>query len=315
MSVGILLSTYNGEKYIINQLDSIKAQDYIDYNLYIADDCSTDNTFHTIEKYIKDNNLTNWFLSKNECNLGWKKSFMTLIDRCQEDYIFLCDQDDYWLSDKISVMMKIMESNEEIDLLCSQYLEFYNDYEIGQCRKEKTDYNVRRIENNRNMLKIDYPGCTYCFRRSISKQAIALWKEYLPHDAALWISAFLNHKLFVLDHPLIYWRQHKESVYGGNRVRSTTGERHQFIKQYLDFFMGLAEVLNKQTNSNKSNEKRNKRLIKRYIKWLKYRYKFVIEHRYSYLFRLMKNFDLYPTAQNLAGDIIDSLKRKKIAGE
>ncbi len=312
MSVGILLSTYNGEKYIINQLDSIKAQDYIDFNLYIADDCSTDNTFYTIEKYIKDHNLKNWFLSKNERNLGWKKSFMTLIDRCQEDYIFLCDQDDYWMSDKLSMMIRIMENNKEIDLLCSKYLEFYDDSEIGQHRKEKTDYNVQKLENNRNLLKIEYPGCTYCFRRRIIKQATELWKEYLPHDAALWMSAFLNHKLFVLDYPLIYWRQHKESVYGGNRVRSTTGDRHRFIKQYIVFFMELAE---KQEKSNKSEEKRNKRLINRYIKWLKYRYMFVIEHRYSYLFRLMKYLDLYPTAQNFAGDIIDSLKREKIAAE
>ena len=94
-SVQILLSTYNGEKYVREQLDSLKNQDYPNIKVKIRDDGSTDSTVELISKYITDNKL-DWELSKDE-NIGVVKSFFWLLFNASQkiDFYSFCDQDDY----------------------------------------------------------------------------------------------------------------------------------------------------------------------------------------------------------------------------
>lgn len=102
--VNVLLSTYNGEKYIKEQLDSIRMQSYRQYHVYIRDDGSTDNTISIILEYI--DNLPPeekmQFSFRMGENVGFCKSFFKLMKMAQEgDYWAFCDQDDKWLPDKL----------------------------------------------------------------------------------------------------------------------------------------------------------------------------------------------------------------------
>jgi len=97
MSIGkvsVVMATYNGEKYIFNQLESLRMQNYSIDEVIICDDCSTDKTLGIIQKYILTNSLTTWSVEQNTKNLGWKQTFWNLLHEAHYDFIFLSDQDD-----------------------------------------------------------------------------------------------------------------------------------------------------------------------------------------------------------------------------
>lgn len=99
--VNILMSTYNGEKYICEQMDSLLAQDYENLEIHIRDDGSVDNTWNVLQKYRRKF-PEKVFLYKGN-NVGYKRSFKWLMNHCNTaDFYAFCDQDDYWYPEKIS---------------------------------------------------------------------------------------------------------------------------------------------------------------------------------------------------------------------
>ena len=125
ISISVVMTTYNGEKYIVEQLDSIRNQSRVPDEVIIYDDCSSDLTVSLIEKYIDDYELTNWTLHCNERNLGWRKNFVEAMEASTGDLIFLSDQDDIWNRDKIEDMAFYLEKDKKILLLASNCEVFY----------------------------------------------------------------------------------------------------------------------------------------------------------------------------------------------
>lgn len=109
--VAILLSTYNGEKYLKEQLDSILAQTYTNFELIIRDDGSKDNTVKIIKEYIEktDKEIT---LIEGK-NLGFIKSFFDLLKRGDADYYAYADQDDIWLPNKIELAVNSLNKLDD----------------------------------------------------------------------------------------------------------------------------------------------------------------------------------------------------------
>ena len=99
--ISVAMATFNGEPYIQEQLDSIYNQTRKVDEIIIVDDCSTDSTVRVIEQYILSHKDIDIKLYKNEENLGYKKNFKKAISLCHGDYVFLSDQDDIWMTDKI----------------------------------------------------------------------------------------------------------------------------------------------------------------------------------------------------------------------
>ena len=103
--ISIAMTTYNGEKYLAEQLDSILSQTHTDWELIICDDCSTDSTWQILQEYAqKDSRIK---IYKNEQNLGFKKNFEKAIGLCTGDYIALSDQDDVWFPEHLSLLYSI----------------------------------------------------------------------------------------------------------------------------------------------------------------------------------------------------------------
>lgn len=125
--VNVLISTYNGEKYIIEQLESIEQQTYRDYHVYIRDDGSTDKTVHLVEQYVAENGLTDKYKIVVGENIGFSKSFSELLQIADEgDYWAFCDQDDYWYPNKIQNAVDWMKQEKnQIPLL------YHGGFEIG----------------------------------------------------------------------------------------------------------------------------------------------------------------------------------------
>lgn len=116
--VNVLLSTYNGEKYLSSQLDSLLAQSYKNIYIYIRDDGSTDATLSIINSYIakyhQSNNPQIILLDNPQKeNLGYMKSFWTLLEKsAPADYYAFCDQDDFWLPDKVKLGIQALEKED-----------------------------------------------------------------------------------------------------------------------------------------------------------------------------------------------------------
>lgn len=110
MLISIALATYNGEKFIRQQMDSVLAQTMSDYEIVICDDNSTDNTFSILEDYASKDLRIKIF--KNDQNLGFKKNFEKAISLCKGEYIALCDQDDIWEKNHIETLFKNIGSSD-----------------------------------------------------------------------------------------------------------------------------------------------------------------------------------------------------------
>ena len=107
--IDILLATYNGEKYLREQLDSILNQTYQNFKLIVSDDCSTDLTREILKEYEeKDKRIIVFYQEKNLCYI---KNFEFLLKNVKSEYYALSDQDDVWKPEKIEVAMNMLKEN------------------------------------------------------------------------------------------------------------------------------------------------------------------------------------------------------------
>ena len=109
--VAILLSTYNGEKYLREQIDSILNQTYTNFELIVRDDGSKDNTVKIIKEYIEKSDKEITLIEGK--NLGFIKSFFDLLKRGDADYYAYADQDDIWLPNKIELAVKSLDALDQ----------------------------------------------------------------------------------------------------------------------------------------------------------------------------------------------------------
>lgn len=110
--VNVLISTYNGEKYIQEQIESIKKQTYPNIKIYVRDDGSSDGTWEILDRYRKELG-TERFVAVRGQNLGFGKSFLELLELADDgDYWAFCDQDDVWLEQKIADAVCWLEQNQ-----------------------------------------------------------------------------------------------------------------------------------------------------------------------------------------------------------
>ncbi len=116
--VNILLSTYNGEKYLAEQLDSLLLQTYENIEIFIRDDGSKDNTLSIIDSYIQKSNAAHGpsitlLSNPNQKNVGYMESFWTLLkESSPADYYAFCDQDDYWAPNKIELAVSALSKED-----------------------------------------------------------------------------------------------------------------------------------------------------------------------------------------------------------
>ena len=169
MKISVVISTYNGEEYIEEQLLSLLHQQRPADEVLIFDDCSTDGTCQVIEDFLAQHSPEGWTLTGNESNKGWRKNFADGMLAADGQLIFPCDQDDIWKDNKLLVMERIMEDHPEISLLTSNYEAFYEDGHTEVC-PEPEDRRLIRRKPVPNFL-------TPCVRAVHIVSAGASWKK------------------------------------------------------------------------------------------------------------------------------------------
>lgn len=118
MRISIAMATYNGAKYLQEQLDSLLLQTHLPDELVICDDNSTDDTQAIIKRFAMHAPFQ-VKIFRNERNIGYTKNFSKAIERCTGDIIFMCDQDDLWDELKLEIIMKLYSESPDIMMICN----------------------------------------------------------------------------------------------------------------------------------------------------------------------------------------------------
>ena len=302
MKISIVLSTFNGSKYIIEQLDTLRNQTRPAEEVLISDDASTDDTVQIIEDYIAKYELDNWLIRKNKENQGWKTNFARLLEDATGDIIFLCDQDDIWHLDKIQKMSEIMESNEKILLLASNYTPFYLGEGV-QIKLDKSDLDNSQIVYQPNFLDnffhIRRPGCVYAVNKKIIPYFLKTRSNEDAHDALLWRLASLLNGLYIYSYSTIDFRRHDNNA-TGSKERSFQKRKEQ-VFYYDDLLQRLGEFYEKYDLSL-SNEQIS--ILNDYILWSSYRKELYEQKNLLIFLKLFKYRKLYWSFRSYVTDFI-----------
>lgn len=224
MKISVCLATYNGQKFILEQMISIHNQTVKADEVIITDDGSIDDTVLLVKKFIMDNDLaSSWHIYQNEKNLGYKQNFKRAFSLASGDIIILSDQDDIWEENKIQAFQDVFHNTSALAINASFR---FIDEEGKFVHSEENN-------NNNNLLKEDVlpedvkqisfetivrnnisPGCTMAVRGELVKKYLEVTKEILPHDWELNIIAALKDSLYFYNKKLTRYRIHGENEIG-----------------------------------------------------------------------------------------------------
>ena len=242
--IAILLSTYNGTKYLEEQLDSILNQTYSNYVIVARDDGSYDDTIQLLNKYAKKFTDKFHLLEQDLLNLGASDSFSYLIEYVLENkqslglesaYMMFCDQDDIWSLEKIDKQIDEMIKVEKhqtgtkpIPVLIHSNLRVVSE-DKSLIAESFVHYQGLEIERNRftNLVISNVvTGCTAFINEALARKAVPVSKEAIMHDWWLSLVASAFGKLVFIDAPLVSYRQHDTNAIGAKEfVKSTPVDR------------------------------------------------------------------------------------------
>lgn len=219
--VVVIISTYNGEKTITRQLDSIFNQVDVSVEVLIRDDNSTDSTVDTIKKYIEVNPHCKIHIIEGN-NVGFAKSFWLALKRSGDaDYFAFSDQDDVWKSDKLIQCIKAMRSEENVP-------------QLSYCKMQRSDIHLNRLSDQIKIVKPDdltkkialtttyNYGAATVINRCAKELVCRTWPkaDNVPHD--LWIGCLCYWFGYIhfVDKELYYWIRYENSVTGEGTKKS-----------------------------------------------------------------------------------------------
>lgn len=246
--VSVLLASYNGEKYIREQLDSILNQTFSDLSIVISDDLSTDGTPAMIREYEERYPERVRSLRNSESSGSAQNNFFRLLKLVTDEYIMLCDQDDIWLPDKVEVTLREMkkleaEWGEAVPLLVHGDLSV-TDKEGGILHKSMAEYQKIAVHDNRfshYLVENNITGNTVMINKAFLGFLDDVPKECVMHDWWLGLLASCFGRISYIDRPLVLYRQHGDNQMGSRngkeqyaeRIRNQDAVRENYRKMFV----------------------------------------------------------------------------------
>jgi glycosyltransferase involved in cell wall biosynthesis len=206
--VSIVMATYNGEKYLQQQLDSIFQQTYDNIEIIAVDDASTDNTLNILNTYsLKHNNMK---VFSNETNIGYIKNFEKGFMLSSGSFIAPSDQDDVWHTNKIKLLVEAI--NDCSLVYCDSFICNENLETNGEKISDKAQFSNFNSCLQQAIFSRIY-GHTILFKRELLKKIIP-FTEIIPHDWWIIFNAVLKGHVKYIAEPLVYYRQHDMNAVG-----------------------------------------------------------------------------------------------------
>lgn len=290
--IDVLLATYNGEKYLKEQIDSILEQTYKNIRLIISDDCSKDRTPEILKEYQQNDDRIELHIQKS--NLGVVKNIEFLLKQVKSPYYMLADQDDYWLPEKVEKSLEKLKK-ENVDLV-------FGDLEVVD-KNLKTMYSsfndymllTRKINKYIDSYKVNYlyncvTGCTVLAKKETIEKILPVPtnSKRLIHDHWIGLMVALNGKLAYIPEKYIKYRQHGNNEVGTEKISHGFNKLEQVRNLFIEVKLGIFETY------VENNEKFPKELQK--LNNEAYKYFKMIEKKEKFNFRSWKTFHkLYKT--------------------
>lgn len=296
MKTSVVMTTYNGRRFLMPMLDSLRDQTRKIDEVLIFDDKSSDDTVDMLNNYIKDNCLSGWEVKVNEENLGWEQNFVQALMSATGDVIFPCDQDDIWHLDKVEKMTAAFEDNADIWLLVSGYHAFSElGGKMAVQQKVRTESKglISKVVFDEKYYQILRPGCTMAIRKNMLQIFERLWTPGTPHDAILWGISSIIGKLYLYDDTFIEYRRHDSNAskeishgykYKVNEIYRTRKLNNWYLKS--DFF-----------------DEGKRTVVDECNRWCDFREELLVKKRLLYWFRLFPIRKYYLTAKKYIGDL------------
>jgi len=198
--ISVCIPTYNGEKYIEKQLESIMSQLSYNDEIIISDDSSTDNTIQIIEK-INDPRIR---ILKNNTFKSPIFNLENAINNSKGDFIFLSDQDDIWKPNKVKTILKFLDKGFSLVV---------SDCEIVDQEDKLLSNSFFKLNNSgpgffKNLYKNSYLGCCMAFNKQCFKYILPFPKNIAMHDIWIGLISELKGKVIFIDDQLISYRRH-----------------------------------------------------------------------------------------------------------
>lgn len=249
------MATYNGAKYLREQIDSILSQTISDFELIICDDCSNDETWNILVDYAsRDNRIK---IYRNNENLGFKRNFEVAINKCKGDCIALSDQDDIWLPSHLEILYNLIGDKV---IACGNALMINSEGEsIGITLQEMESFNYVADDNLQMASSIiffrnPFQGASMMIRRSFLNYALPIPETIKYHDS--WFSnlSFFCGGIAYTTQIVNNYRMHGNNVTGmrikpRSKVR-TLASHILFAKTALEIKNTVSCVLDRIPNKN-----------------------------------------------------------------
>ena len=234
MKISVCMATYNGEKYIYEQIESILYQLREQDEIIVSDDHSGDNTIEIIKSF-NDNRIKIIF---NNGERGYTANFENALNHATGDIIFLSDQDDVWLNGKVDKMLRLLESS---DLVVS-------DVEIVDTNLNLINSSHFRLHNVKdgfwnNFLFTRYIGASMAFKQEILKKVLPFpsKKSLCAHDYWITIVSEAYYNVKLLNEPTLKYRRHESNASTGG-LKS----KNSLLKKLINRFYSLIKLVERR---------------------------------------------------------------------
>lgn len=328
MKISIAMATYNGEKYIKEQLDSLKNQTYPIDEVVICDDQSKDYTVSIVKDYIEKNGLTNWNINMNKENKGFIGNFFGAIEKTTGDVIFMCDQDDVWKPEKVQEMVTYLQAHPNIEALNTAVMLIDEKGEPLPVKTKRGYCNaniLHKIVKENETENIDFPflvkgnvspGCTMCITKSLKEKILPfsdLCVEHkFPHDWFFNLMASLDCQTVFYNKPLTEYRMHANNTIGleedddgtTGAIKSTKEMRQEIGR----FHLKRAELI----VNNLTLTAEQKRYIQKYLQFTKKRYAYLQNFSFIKWLGVLGCGKIYVQSISLKGVLSDFLYACKL---
>ena len=282
-TLSIALCTYNGSKFLREQLQSLANQTLLPFEVIVTDDCSTDNTISIIREFAKVLNIKTF---ANDFPLKVTKNFEKAVSLCSGDIILMCDQDDIWHPDKLAKISQYFQDNPN-------QLAVFSDADLVDEKGESLNKNfwsvVRFHEfqiqqfKEGNVVELllagnRTAGCMMAFRKELIEKIVP-FPTHIPlmiHDNWITIVAAMMDSFGLIDEKLISYRQHSLQQIGirEKEVGKTVSLKNRFSRprneklapflEKRDYFCVLKDALSERMYSNNHNFKHLDNVINYY---------------------------------------------------
>lgn len=217
-TISVALCTYNGERFLQEQLDSIANQTRTPNEVIVCDDGSTDKTLEILKFWAKTVPFKVTII-QNECNLGYAKNFEKAITLCDGEIIFLCDQDDIWLPEKIETMHHIFKQNPNVGVVyCegrvtdgngNEHDLTYSQILLPRLNCSEVYYLTPNYKHGKS-----YAGCCAAIRQNVRSSIFPIPNDF-THDRWIFYTVPAISQLYFCDKTLIHYRIHTaNTTYG-----------------------------------------------------------------------------------------------------